>query len=82
MLLHDKLEKSSFVSSQQSAGKQGMIFNQNCFAISIQKLVAHICGYEIHHVEITNFLHKNSVCSVVILKKSFSFSIFVIVCQD
>ena len=81
ILLHDKLEKSSFVSSQHRAGRLGMIFNQNCFAISVQKLVAQICGYEIHHVEITSFLHKNSDSSVMILKKSFSFSILVTVCQ-
>ena len=55
MLLHVSDEKSVLTSNQHSAGKLGMIFNQNCFAISIQKLVAQICGYEIHHVEITKF---------------------------
>ena len=81
MLLHDKLEKSSFVSSQQSAGKLGIIFNQKSFATLIQKLVAQACGYEIPPAAMTSFLHINSVFSVVILKKSFPFSIFVIVCQ-
>jgi hypothetical protein len=41
ILLHERSEKLISVSSQQSAGKLGTIFNQNSFAISIQKLVAH-----------------------------------------
>jgi hypothetical protein len=44
ILLHVRFEKSVCVSSQQSAGKFGMAFSQNSFAISFQNQVAQICG--------------------------------------
>jgi hypothetical protein len=44
MLLHESAEKSVSVSSQHKAGKFGIVFNQNCFAISTQNHVAQICG--------------------------------------